>query len=132
MRVVRRRQRAMHGIQHALILLRPGDRQHAGIGGLDLLRFRAHAAGDDDLAVLGHGVADRAERFLLGAVEEAAGVDDDDVGAVMLARELIAFRAQARDDALGIHQRLGASKRNKADFGRGGLRHVPNCLIDGP
>ncbi len=62
--------------------------------------------------------------LLLGAVEETAGVDDDDVGAVMLARQLIALGAQPGDDALGIHQRLGAPKRNKADFGRGGLLHV--------
>ena len=121
----------MHGVEHALILLRAGDRQHAGIGRLDLLGLGAHAAGDDDLAVFGHGLADGAERFLLGAVEEAAGVDDDEVGAVMLARQLIAFGAQPRDDALGIHQRLGASQGNKADFGRGGLLHVLICLIDG-
>ena len=114
----------MHGIEHAFILLRSRDREHAGIGGLDLLGLGAHAAGDDHLAVLGHGLADRAEQFLLGAVEKAAGVDDDDVGAVMLARELIAFGAQPRDDALGIHQRLGASQGYKADFGRGGLLHV--------
>ena len=124
MRIVHRRQRAMHRVQHALILLRPRDRQHAGIGRLDLLGLGAHAAGDDHLAVLGHGLADGAERFLLGAVEKAAGVDDDDIGAVMLARQFIAFRAQPGDDALGIHQRLGASQGNKADFGRGGLVHV--------
>ena len=47
----------------------------------------------------------------------------ESLGAIMLARQLIAFRAQPRDDALGIHQRLGASQRNKADFGRGGLLH---------
>src|SRR4030081_4086574 len=101
----------MHGSAHALILLRPGDREHTGIGGLDLLGFGAHAAGDDDLAVLGHGFADRAKRFLLGAVEKAAGVDDDEVSTIMLARQLIAFRAQPRDDALGIYQRLWASQR---------------------
>ena len=113
-----RRQRAMHGIEHAFILLRSRDRQHAGIGGFDLLGFRPHAAGDNDLAVFGHGLADGAERFLFGAVEKAAGVDDDEIGAIMLASQLIAFRAQPRDDALGIHQRLGASERNKADFRR--------------
>ena len=122
-----RRQRAVHGLQHALVLLRTRDRQHTGIGRLDLLGFGAHAAGDDDLTVLGHGLADGAERFLLGTVEEAAGVDDDDIGAVMLARQLIAFGAQPRDDALGIHQRLGASQRYKADFGRGGLLHVTSA-----
>ena len=124
MRIVHRRQRAVHGIEHAFILLRSGDRQHAGIGGLDLLGLGAHAAGDDDLAVLGHRLADGAEQLLLGAVEEAAGVDDDQIGAVMLARQLIALRAQPGDDPLGIHQRLGASQGNKADFGRGGLVHI--------
>ncbi len=119
-----RRQRAVHGLQHALILLRPRDREHAGIGRLDLLGLGAHAAGDDDLAVLGHRLADGAERLLLGAVEEAAGVDDNDIGAVMLACQLVALGAQPGDDALGIHQRLGASQRYKADFGRGGLLHV--------
>ncbi|MGY4418851.1 hypothetical protein ACVWY2_001276 [Bradyrhizobium sp. JR6.1] len=123
-RIMRRRQRAVHGVQHALILLRSRDRQHAGIGALDLLRLGAHAAGDDDLAVLGHGLADRRERFLLGAVEEAAGVDDDDVGAVMLARQFIAFRAQPGDDALGIDQRLGAPQGHKAHFRRSGLLHI--------
>ena len=109
-----RRQRAMHGVEHAFILLRARDRQHAGIGRLDLLGLRAHAAGDDDLAVLGHRLADGAERFLLGAVEKAAGIDDDEIGAVMLARQLIAFGAQPRDDALGIHQRLGASQAKQS------------------
>ena len=130
MRIVGRRQRAMHGIEHALILLRSRDRQHARIGFFDRFRFRAHAARDDHLAVLGHGFTDGAERFLLGAIEEAAGIDDDKVGTVVLACELIAFRPQPRDDALGIHQRLGAPQRNKADFGRGGLLHIFICLID--
>ncbi len=87
MRIVGGRQRAMHGVEHALVLLRAGDGEHAGIRLLDLFGLGAHAAGHDHLAVLGHGLADRRERLLLGAVEEAAGVDDDDVGPVMLAGE---------------------------------------------
>src|ERR1700745_3990649 len=65
-----------------------------------------------------------------GAVEDPAGVHDDEVRALMLARELIALGAQARDDALGIDQRLGAAERYKADFrparrrGRCIYRHV--------
>ena len=117
----------MHGIQHAFVLLRPGDRQHVGIGFFDLLGFRAHAAGDDDLAVLGHGLADGPQQFLLGAIEEAAGVDDHEVSAIMLACKLVALGAQARDDALGIHQRLGASKRHKTDFWGDALFHTTTC-----
>ncbi len=119
-RVVLRRRRAMHGLHHALVLLRAGDREHVGIARGDLFRFRAHAAGDDDLAVFRQGFADGAEQFRLRAVEKPAGIDDDEVGAVVLARELVAFRAQPRDDALGIDQRLGAAERNERYAGRSG------------
>ena len=74
-----------------------------------------------DLAVLRERAADRVERFRLRAVEEAAGVDDDEVGALVLARELVALGAQPRDDALAVDQRLGAAERDEADpGGRGG------------
>ena len=99
-RIVLRRHRAMHGLDHALVLLRAGDRQHLRVGGRNALRLRAHAAGDDDLAVFLQRAADGCKRLRLGAVEKAAGVDDDDVRAGVFARELIALRAQPRDDAL--------------------------------
>ncbi len=130
MRLMQRRRGAMHGIEHALILLRSGDRQQIGKRAFDLLGLRAHASGDDDLAVLGHRSPDRAKRFLLGAVEKSAGVDDDQIRAVMLAREFVAFRAQPRDDALGIHQSLGASERHETDLRRRRLLHL-SCLLDG-
>jgi hypothetical protein len=110
MQKLQRRHGAVHGVEHARILLRSGDGEDAGIGLLDLLGFGTHAAGDDDLAVSGHGLADGGQRFLLGAVEKTAGIDDDEVGAIMLARQLIAFGAQPRDDPLGIDQSLGASE----------------------
>ena len=68
----------------------------------DALGFDAETAGDDDLAVLGQSLADRLEQFLLGTVEEAAGVDDDGVGAIIARRQLIALGAELSDDALGI------------------------------
>ena len=86
--------------------------------GGDLLRLGAHAAGDDDLAVFRHGGADGGERLRLRAVEKAAGIDDGEVGAGMVARQLVAFGAQPRDDALGIDQRLRAAERNKGNAGR--------------
>ncbi len=101
---------AMHGGQHALVLLRTGDREHGGITLRDAFGLSAHAAGDDHLAIGRERLADRGKRLLLGAVEEAAGIHHHEVGALVLARELITLRAQARDDALGIHQRLGAAE----------------------
>ena len=130
-RVVRRRRRAMHRLDHALVLLRAGDGEHVGEFRGDLLRLRAHAAGDHHLAVLGHRRADGLERLRLRGIEEAAGVDDDEVGARMLARDLVALRAQRREDALGIDQRLRAAERDVGDprhhvpLRRAGLAQIP-------
>ena len=118
-RVVRRRRRRVHGRDDALVGLRPGDREHVGEALADLAGLRAHAAGDDDLAVLGHRLADGAERFRLGAVEEAAGVDDDEIGAGMRLGQLVALGAELRDDALGIDEGLRAAERHEGDLGSG-------------
>ena len=61
----------------------------------DDVRLGAEAAGDDDPAVLRQRRADGVERLVARGIEEAAGVDDDEVGAVMLAGDLVAFGAQA-------------------------------------
>jgi hypothetical protein len=62
--------------------------------------LRAEAAGDDDLAVLRQRLADRIERFLDRRVDEAAGVDDDEVRVAVRRRRDIALRTQLREDAL--------------------------------
>src|SRR5262249_59004763 len=61
-RVMARRQRAMHRLDHALVLLRTGDGEHLRIARGDLLRLGAHAAGHDHLAVLVERLADGRER----------------------------------------------------------------------
>src|SRR5262249_47207457 len=71
--------------------------------------------------------ADRVERLRLGAVEEAAGIDDDEVRALVRTRELVALGAQPRDDALGIDQRLRAAERDEAHLGGG--RGLRRCLF---
>ena len=78
--IVLRRDGPMDGLDDAFVLLRSGHREHIRMRSRDLFRFRAHAAGDDDFAVFGERGADRGQRFRLGAVEKAAGVDDGDVG----------------------------------------------------
>jgi hypothetical protein len=45
--------------------------------------LRAEAAGDDDPSVLGERFAYRVERLLDRRVDEAAGIDDDEVGVVI-------------------------------------------------
>jgi hypothetical protein len=93
-----------------------GDGKHGGVGLLDEIFLGTEAAGDDHLAVLGERLADRVERFLLRGVDEAAGVDDDEVGAAVRLRGLVAFGAQLGEDALGIDERLRTAERDETDF----------------
>ena len=105
----------MHRRHNALIGLRTGDRQHIGVFLADDLRLGAEAASDDDAAVFRKGGTDGVERLVARRIEEAARIDDDEVGAVMLAGDLVAFGAEPRDDALGIDERLRATKTYETD-----------------
>ena len=74
-----------------------------------LLLFNPQTPRDDHLAVLGERLADGAERLLDGGVDEAAGVDDDEVGAGVVGRGGIALGAQLRENALRIDERFRAA-----------------------
>ncbi len=78
----------------------------------------AQAPGDDDLAVFRQRLADRIQRLRDGRVDEAARVDDDQVGAVVGGGDRVPLGAQLRQDLLGIDQCLGAAERDEADARR--------------
>ena len=64
------------------------------------------ATRDDDLAILGQRLADRLQRVLDRGVDEAAGVDDDEVGAGVVGRGDVALGAKLGKDAFRVDQRL--------------------------
>jgi hypothetical protein len=70
----------------------------------------------DDASVLGERLADGAERLLDRGVDEAAGVDDDEVRARVVRRRGIALGAQLGEDALRVYKCLGTAERDEADF----------------
>ena len=76
--------------------VRAGHREHARVRLPDDIALGAEAAGDDHLAVFGERLADRVERFVDRAVDEAAGVDDDEVGILVGGRDQVALGAQLR------------------------------------
>ena len=116
------------GVQHRFILMRAGNGEDGGVRAGDVTGFRAEATGDDDAAVFGQRLADRLKAFGLGAVEKAAGVDDDRLGAAIVGADLVALGAQARQDTLAVHKRLGAAERDHAD---GRLPVAPTFVEDG-
>jgi len=67
------------------------------------------AAGDYDLAVFRERFADGIERFRDRRVDEAAGVDDDEVGAGIVGRGGVSLGTQLREDPLGVDERFGTA-----------------------
>ncbi len=73
------------------------------------------------------GFEDGVHAFLLGRVNEGAGVDDDGVGLGGIVGDLHAVLEQGAEHDFGVHQVFGAAERNqahaqRADFG-GFYRH---------
>ena len=96
----------MHRPHHAIGVVRSGDREHAWMRRLHDALFRAKASCDDDLAVLRQGFADGMQRLRDRGVDEAAGIDDDEIRAGVIGRGDVALSAQLREDALGIYKCL--------------------------
>ncbi len=118
----------VHGVHHLLGRVRPGHGQHLGVDLPDqiaaacarvLSTLGAQAAGHDDAAVLGQRLADRVQAFLHRVVDEAAGVDDHQVGAGERLAGAVALGAELGEDELGVGQRLRAAERDEADGGSG-------------
>jgi hypothetical protein len=112
------------GVEHLLVLLRPGDGEHLGMRPGDVVGLRAEAPGDDHPAVLLDRLADGLEAFGLGAVEEPAGVHDHRLGALVVGRDRVALGPEPREDALAVHQRLRAAERDHADGRLAGTARV--------
>ena len=71
----------MNRVEHCLILMRPCNCEHLGVGPSDVLGLGAEAARDDHPAVLVKGLSDGLEALGLGRIEKTAGVHDDGFGA---------------------------------------------------
>ena len=123
---MRLRQVRVHGRHHLGRRVRAGDREYLRVRCADesAAVLRAEAAGDDHLAVLRERFADRVERLGDRGVDEAAGVDDDEIGAVVGRRDRVAFGLELRDDLLGVDERLRAAERDEADARPGRSRDV--------
>ena len=87
------------------------------------------AAGDDHAAELAlalelEHLVDRGERLVPGRLDEAAGVDDDEVGALRLVDQLVAVELQQAEHPLAVDEVLRAAEADEgvgAFVGRGSV-----------
>jgi hypothetical protein len=113
--IVRLRQVLMDRAHDGGGVVRTGDGEHRRVRLPNHAVLGAQASGDHHLAVLGERLADRIERLLDRGVDEAAGIDDDQVGAGVARGSGVALGAQLREDALGVDQRLGTTEGDEPD-----------------
>src|SRR5690606_26428565 len=111
------RQRLAHRPHDARHVGLAGDGQHLRVTLHDLLGPLAEAAGDYHLARLPEGLTDGVERLLDRGRDEPAGVHDHELGVLVAADELVAVGPEVAEDALAVHQRLGATERDEAHLG---------------
>ena len=99
-RIVLRRQMLVHRGEHIVVGMRAGDLEHARMPFEDARRVRPEAAGDDHFAVLFERLTDGVQRFVDRRVDEAAGIDDYEVRALVGRRHQVTLGAQLREDTL--------------------------------
>ena len=84
-------------------------RQHGRVGLSYQLFLETQAPGNHYLAILRKRLADGVQRLLDRGVDEAAGIDDDEIGAGVVGRGEIALGPELGEDAFGIYECLRAA-----------------------
>ena len=116
-RIVLGRQRLVHRAHHARVILRAADRKHVRMSLADQIGALTEAAGHDDLAVFLQRLADRVQRFGDGRIDEAAGIDDDDVRRIIRRHDIVAFDPKLGENAFGIYESFRTAEADEADLG---------------
>src|SRR6056297_2662479 len=119
--IVRPRQVRIDRAEYRLGLVRAAHTQHARVYRLYVLGLRAHTAGNQHTTICVQRIADGFERFGLGRIDKAAGIDNDEIGQCMVVDQPIALLSQTGDDLLGVHQGLGAAQTDQAHGRRFGF-----------
>jgi hypothetical protein len=71
--------------------------------------FKTQTPGNHYLAIFRESLADGVQRLLDRGVDEAAGVDDDEIGAGVVGRGDITLSPELGEDSFGIYECLRAA-----------------------
>ena len=115
---MRRWGRFVDSIDDGIVLVRPGNGEHAWKGRTNALVLDTETAGDDNAAVLSHRLTNRFQALSLRAIKEPACVHDHNVGTGVIRGSDVTLRTEPRQNPLGIDQRLRASEADETDLRR--------------
>ena len=129
--------------QNRLQLARPDNRVYLGNILLDLIPIPLHQASGDHnplglaAGLVLHHLQNRVHRLLLGGVDKAARIDDNNLGVFRVRRQLRTVVVQHPHHHFGVDKILGAAERDEAhlrfsgggnDGFENGIRH-PSILL---
>jgi hypothetical protein len=97
--------------------VRSGHGENTGMRLSHDVALSAEAAGDDDLTVFRQCFTDGIQRLIDRRIDEAAGIDDDEIGSRVARGDQIAFSAQLRKDAFRIDERFRTAERYESNLG---------------
>ncbi len=113
---------AIHGFENSLHFAGPHDGIHFRNLFENLIaKSLDKASGDDELArrakflVLGH-LQNRVDGLFLRRLDEAARIDDEDLGFIRSRRQFVAFARKNTHHHLAIHEVLRATQANESDL----------------
>ena len=92
----------MYGCKYGFILMRSSYCENLRMCFADQRRLGAKATRNDYLSVLRQRLSDRVKGFFTGAIEESAGVNDDQVSSIIVGSGLIAFRSELAQNSFGV------------------------------
>ena len=108
--IVRLGQIPMHRMHDFVSSVGAGHGQHLRVGGQDHAVLCTQTASHDNLAVFVQCFADGVERLFHGGIDEAAGIDHDEISVVIRTGNLITFSPQPGQDVFGIYRCLGTAE----------------------
>ena len=87
----------------------------------------AQASSNNHTTVFTQGLRDGLQTFGHRRVNEGTGIDDHQIGFLVVGGNNVAFGTQFRHDALGVHQSLGAAQAHKANATDSSFLHSCHC-----
>ena len=101
-RIVSRRLHAMDCLHHVIWSMGASNREQAGKALAKIMCFRAKTPGNNHITILGQSLFNRTQRFFNRRLDEAAGIDNDQVGTIKAVGYIVTFCAKTTENSFRV------------------------------